>query len=442
MTFIVGPNGYNSGVDQHARGVHRSLEPHPASVGDARRLVREVLSETGRDDLAEAAALVVTELVTNALVHAGTRIGLLTRVDGDGLRVEVTDGSPQLPTLRHNGTLAGTGRGLMLVQRTVDRWGVDSHRTGKTVWFELAAGGTPRASYLDAPRDVQVLSRSDEHGLVEVELHNVPLLLHVAWHQHAEALLREYLLFSLGNEVDLEGLQAHAASSDAISLMYDHLPDPGVGEDPDTLMTTVVEPDVSSQCERLPVPAKSLLHFQVLGQTLDAALALADDGVLLTPPTQPEVRAFRRWICGEVERQSQGRAPLPWEDHSDAAPPVAQTQLAWPTGEVTGSDLAVIAADDTNGIIAVSRPALDLLGYDDPGQLVGRRLMGIIPPRYRQAHVAGFTLHLANGRAPLLERPVIVPALCRDGSETVVELTVEAVTLPGGRAVFVATLRP
>ena len=68
--------------------------------------------------------------------------------------------------------------------------------------------------------------------------------------------------------------------------------------------------------------------------------------------------------------------------------------------------------------------------------------MGIIPPRYRQAHVAGFTLHLANGRAPLLERPVIVPALCRDGSETVVELTVEAVTLPGGRAVFVATLRP
>lgn len=440
--------GYNSGVDEDARGVHRSLAPHPASVGDARRLVRELLTGAGRDDLVDAAETAVTEVVTNALVHAGTRIGLATRVDRDGLRVEVTDGSAQLPTLRNNGPLAGTGRGLRLVQRTVDRWGVDTHRTGKTVWFELACadaeaeGDAGWASYVDSPRDLQVLSRSDARGTVQVQLRNVPLLLHVAWQQHAEALLREYLLVSLGDEPDLDGLQAHAASSDAIALMLDHLPDPGLGEDPDKLMATAVEPGVSSDCEVLPVPLASLAHFRVLGETLDAALALADDGVFLTAPTQPEIRAFRRWVCGEVERQSRGEDPVPWVDQSESAPPEGRAALEWATEVVSTSPEALIAADDTNGIIAISQSALALLGYADAGELVGRRLLWIIPPRLRQAHLAGFTLHLSNGRAPLLERPVSVPALRADGSETVVELTVQSQSLPGGRHVFVASLRP
>ena len=428
-------------MDEHARGVHRSLAPHPASVGDARRLVREVLTGAGRDDLVDAAETAVTEVVTNALVHAGTRIGLSTRIDGDGLRVEVTDGSAQLPTLRNNGALAGTGRGLLLVQRTVDRWGVDSHRTGKTVWFELASADG-EASYVDAPRDLQVLSRSDARGTVHVELRNVPLLLHLAWHQHAEALLREYLLFSLGDEVDLDGLQAHAASSDAIALMLDHLPDPGVGEDPDKLMATAVEPGVSSECQLLPVPLASLVHFRMLGETLDAALALADDGAFLTAPTQPEIRAFRRWICDEVERQSRGEAPVPWVDQSEAAPPEGRTSLEWATEVVSTSPEALIAADDTNGIIAISQSALQILGYADADQLVGRRLVWIIPPRLRQAHLAGFTMHLSNGRSPLLEHPVSVPALRGDGTETVIELTVQSQNLPGGRHVFVASLRP
>ncbi len=270
----------------------------------------------------------------------------------------------------------------------------------------------------------------------------MPLLLHLAWHQHAEALLREYLLVSLGDEVDLDGLQAHAASSDALSLLLDHLPDPGVGEDPDRLMATAVEPDVSGDCEVLLVPLASLGHFRVLGQTLDAAVALAEAGVFLTAPTQPEIRAFRRWVCEEVDRQSRGEDPVPWVDQSEAAPPPGRTPLEWATEVVDTSPEALIAADDTNGIIAVSQSALELLGYDDAKQLVGRRLLWIIPPRLRQAHLAGFTLHLSNGRAPLLARPVNVPALRADGTETVIELTVQSQRLPGGRHVFVAALRP
>ena len=103
---------------------------------------------------------------------------------------------------------------------------------------------------------------------------------------------------------------------------------------------------------------------------------------------------------------------------------------------------ARVAADDTNRIIAVSAPALALLGYDLADELVGHRLVEIIPARYRQAHLAGFTLYLSNGRAPLLDRPVRVPVLHRDGSESELELTISSQLLEGGRHVFVAGLVP
>ena len=55
-------------------------------------------------------------------------------------------------------------------------------------------------------------------------------------------------------------------------------------------------------------------------------------------------------------------------------------------------------------ILAVSRPEAAILGYDDPAELVGERIVTIVPERYRQAHVAGFTMYLLVGRRPLLDR--------------------------------------
>ena len=425
-----------------AGDVHRRFRPHPSSVGDARRMVREALTRLGRDDLGDTAELLVSEVVTNALVHAGTPFDVTAWVREPGLRVEVRDGSAQLPSVRHNATMAGTGRGLLLLQQMVDAWGTHRHPAGKTVWFELGSGDLEtEASEIDVTgREVGA------EGSVPVELQNVPLLLHVAWRQHAEALLREHLLSRLGDdgENDLEGLdelRAHAAASDALALLAAHLPEPQVGQDADELMAAAIEPRVSSASEVVQVPAGSLGHFRVLDDCLDVALEHADEGAFLTPPTQPEIRAFRRWVCDEVERQSDGEAPTPWAGLSEAAPPQGQTALGWATAEVTDSTLALVAADDTNGIVAISGAALELLGYDDPAQLVGRRLLAIIPDRFRQAHLAGFTLHLVNGRSPLLGRPVTVPVLRRDGDETLVEMSVESRRLPSTRHVFVATLR-
>ena len=430
--------GYNTHVENLASRVQRTLPPHASSVGEARRLVRAELREAGREDLIDAAELLVSELVTNALVHAGTPIEVTASVGDSGLRVEIGDGSPNLPAPRRHARMAGTGRGLRLLQQMVDSWGAYPYADGKIVWFELVDGDQETENLLSIEPTARQALGPDT---VPVELLNVPLLLHLAWHQHAEALLREYLLINIGDDQGFEALQAHAASSEAIALLHQHIEHPHLSEDADELMAYATEPGVSSARQVLPVPAESRENFRVLGDTLDAALQLAETGAFLTSPTQPEIRTFRRWICDEVERQSEGGEPIPWMEDDDATAPTERSELGWTTSHVTASTRALVAADDTGRIIALSPSALTLLGYDDAAQLVGKRLVTIIPQRFRQAHLAGFTLFFSTGRAPLLGRAVTVPALRRDGSELPVELTIRSESLPGGRHVFVAIMR-
>jgi PAS domain S-box-containing protein len=101
---------------------------------------------------------------------------------------------------------------------------------------------------------------------------------------------------------------------------------------------------------------------------------------------------------------------------------------------------AVVAADDVNRIVAASPAALDLLGWDD--DLVGRRIVAVIPERFREAHIAAFTLHLLTGETRIIGREVAVPVLRRDGTEVPVRLHVQRESAADGHTVFVATMRP
>lgn len=78
----------------------RRLDPLPASVRQARGLMRRFLQDGDREDLLDNAILVVSEVVTNALLHAGTSIDLSAILGEDGLRVVVADGSPHQPVRR------------------------------------------------------------------------------------------------------------------------------------------------------------------------------------------------------------------------------------------------------------------------------------------------------------------------------------------------------
>jgi PAS domain S-box-containing protein len=416
----------------------RRLRPHPTSVGAGRRFIRQVLEEHRRDDLREAAELVISEAVTNALVHAGTEVEVAARVGRGGIRIEVSDGSPHLPATKNYADLAATGRGLQLLEQMVDRWGVEPHEEGKTVWFELGMSEEPPPGRPAMEVD-GTASPGATDDCVGVELLGVPLLLHSAWQMQAESLLREYLLARLDDENGTDEIERHAAASDAMALLQEQVPAPELDENPDALMAAAVEPYVSADRVMVRVPASSVPHFSLLHEILQTATDMADAGVLLTPPTQPEVQWLRQWLCSQVVEQSHGRSPEPWDADVDGATP-PRMPARWDPGVVSDASAAVLAADDTNRIIAVSPAALTLLGYDDASELVLRRLVDIIPSRYRQAHLAGFTLHLFAGRGPLLSTTVVVPALRKDGSEVTVQLRVTSHRLPEGRKAFVAEL--
>jgi PAS domain S-box-containing protein len=121
--------------------VEHALPRDPTSPRLARALVAEALAGAGRDDDLDVAVLLVSELVTNAAVHAEAEALLRVRVRDDVVRVEVVDASVQAPVMRARDTAAESGRGMLLVEELADAWGVDvlPDSAGKAVWFELGA---------------------------------------------------------------------------------------------------------------------------------------------------------------------------------------------------------------------------------------------------------------------------------------------------------------
>ncbi len=115
------------------------LPAERSAAARARRFVRDVsagwhLHEEEIDDL----ELLVSELVTNAVLHARSASRLTIDSNGDRVRVTVEDESAVAPRLREYGPEAATGRGVLLVDRLATNWGVDVDDGGKRVWFELA----------------------------------------------------------------------------------------------------------------------------------------------------------------------------------------------------------------------------------------------------------------------------------------------------------------
>ncbi|HZD66218.1 MAG TPA: ATP-binding protein [Acidimicrobiales bacterium] len=146
---VTGPAGgeaFRPPAPQPPRSAEVQLSPTPASVGAARRFVTDALAGWGAAEQAEVAALLTSELVTNALLHArsGTRL-VLTLEDDQGLRVDVHDDSPRLPRRQRYRDLASTGRGVVLLDALADRWGAEPARDGKRVWFVLAPPPDPTA---------------------------------------------------------------------------------------------------------------------------------------------------------------------------------------------------------------------------------------------------------------------------------------------------------
>ncbi|MEX2974151.1 SpoIIE family protein phosphatase [Streptomyces sp. C184] len=128
-----------------ARPVRRTVltvaQAEPERIAEARHQVRAVLHDWADPDQVDSAVLMVSEVVTNVLLHTDGDALLVAEISGERgarrVRVDVADSSDELPHRRRPGELASSGRGLVLLELLAGAWGVDPRGDGKSTWFEL-----------------------------------------------------------------------------------------------------------------------------------------------------------------------------------------------------------------------------------------------------------------------------------------------------------------
>lgn len=149
-----------AGESDGRRWASLTLAPSPRSVPAARAWVRDLAETWELGDLDWTLMQLLTELVTNSVLHARTPV--LVRLEQEmatgAVRCEVTDYSPGRPRRRAHTAEATTGRGLQMLDQLSSSWGVDSTPVGKSVWFELrnGAGGQLGDDYWEALADLDM----------------------------------------------------------------------------------------------------------------------------------------------------------------------------------------------------------------------------------------------------------------------------------------------
>ncbi|MFI6106076.1 SpoIIE family protein phosphatase [Streptomyces sp. NPDC051310] len=143
------------GVASQRRAARRTAltvaQAEPERIAAARQQLRELLHDWADEEQVDAAVLMVSEMLTNVLVHTDGNALLVAEATGEHgarrLRVDVADASDELPHKRRPGEMASSGRGLVLMEVLAHAWGVDPRGEGKSIWFELYEGpGTEGAT--------------------------------------------------------------------------------------------------------------------------------------------------------------------------------------------------------------------------------------------------------------------------------------------------------
>lgn len=403
--------------------LRQMLPAEPTSVARARQSLVHALGDREGSAVVEVAELLVSELVTNAVLHAGSAVELVVRRRSGRVRVEVGDASSMSPHPRVSDETATIGRGMEMVEMLAEEWGVDTgHSEGKVVWFEVSAAAvvepTP-AAFMPTPADPPVEANVSDQP-VDVELCQAPVRLMATMQQHTETLLREVTLRSVEGAEDWAPVR--------LGVDFDDL---------DRQLRAATLAGQTSADLVLHVPTGSADVVRHAAATLGHGDRLAAEGLLLCPPALPEVADCRRWFLDQLIDQLEGRAAEAWQPQATA---VVDEALEVDHAEVLNQlAQAVVVADDQNRIAYLNPAGESLLGWS-ADELEGQRLTTIIPERLHHAHVAGYTRYLTTGEPRLIGTVVQVPARRRDGSEVDVELTLSVFRTAAGRSLFAAVL--
>lgn len=282
----------------------------------AREWVGRILREIGRPDLVDNAQLGVTELVTNAILHAHPPVTLRIRGTADHPRVEVRDNSTLPPQVTPSEAadddldLTTVGRGLSLVAMMSARWGtdvdVDDH--SKTVWFEPSVDlhDMDQATYTWFQDPPEVPGDDiDRSTFLDVELLGVPALLFGQLRRHHFELRRELRLLAM----DDPATNTRAVEFTETYNQAERERRQATGVD---RLTDAIARSLPSVDLQYAVPPSSP---ETMGRVRDLLREIyevfADDHLLaLTPP--PHLMDLQEWYFSEFVRQGDGEKPTRW----------------------------------------------------------------------------------------------------------------------------------
>jgi PAS domain S-box-containing protein len=326
--------------------------------------------------------------------------------------------------------------------------GVRRGPVGKVVWVSVGdeAGARTRGQEWALEPGPPTLEREENgdagHAVV---LRGFPPGLWFAARAHHDAMLREFALHLVEHGDTLPSVPDVAHADEARTLLWRSLSDEldrrGAPRPPALLSELPQALDL-----RLEVPRRLAAGFAALQDALDLAEQLAVADRLLVRPGLPEIIAVRDWVCEQVVAQLADVPASPWagatddrfvhvvHDREDAD--LGPGEIA----QVRQSARSLVAADEANRIVAISTPLASVLGWE-PDELVGRRVVTLVPPALREAHVAGFSRHVTTGETRILGSELDLPVLHRDGRELRCRLRVECVETGRGR-LYIAEIDP
>lgn len=305
-----------------AGGRQARLEPVLQSVARARAMVSETVAERGLDDSTVSdAVLIVSELVTNAVLHARTPIDVGVLVEGASVHIEVRDGSdrPVLPPAPAPppvpvtdlfdepipddldsliNALATTGRGMELVTKLAARWGVTAHVVGKTVWAEVGRL-EPAGPALAPPAGPQ------EEVTGAITLVAVPVRLIAESERNFDDTIRELQFIGLADAADPAVAELARMASGVLDRVQ------GFRTRGQSALRSARERGDRLVDLYLPVPESVHEAISGLDGLLRSLGAARATGQLLIMAPSPEVTDFRLWYLDEVRRQLGGAPPRP-----------------------------------------------------------------------------------------------------------------------------------